>query len=80
MPALNIVNGLTSLAFGFTVFSEVPRHTPLFLAIEVGALGCMAAGLWMLVKLEEAHQDRITTASPRAPDRSGSGGSAPLPD
>lgn len=55
MPALNIVNGLTSLVFGFTVFSEVPRHTPLFLLIEVGALGCMAAGLWLLIQFEEAH-------------------------
>jgi hypothetical protein len=53
MPALNIVNGLTSLTFGFTVFSEVPRHSPLFLVIEVGALGCMAFGLWMLTRLEE---------------------------
>jgi len=55
MPALNIVNGLTSLVFGFTVFNEVPRHSPLFLLIEVGALGCMAAGLWMLIQYEEAH-------------------------
>lgn len=56
MPALNIVNGLTSLVIGFTVFSEVPRHTPLFLLIEAGALACMAAGLWMLIRFEEAHQ------------------------
>jgi drug/metabolite transporter (DMT)-like permease len=56
MPALNIVNGLTSLAFGFTVFSEVPRHSPLFLVIEAGALGCMAVGLWLLIQFEEAHQ------------------------
>ena len=54
MPALNIVNGLTSLAFGFTVFSEVPRHSPLFLGLELVAAGCMAVGLWMLIKLEEA--------------------------
>src|SRR4029079_15664614 len=54
MPALNIVNGLIALAFGFTVFNEVPRHTPLFLVIEVGALGCMAAGLWLLLRLAEA--------------------------
>ena len=58
MPALNIVNGLTSLVFGFTVFYEVPRHSPLFLLIEVGALACMAAGLWMLIRYEEAHQRR----------------------
>jgi hypothetical protein len=56
MPALNIVNGLTSLAFGFTVFSEVPRHSPLFLVIEAGALGCMAVGLLLLIQFEEAHQ------------------------
>jgi hypothetical protein len=56
MPALNIVNGMTSLLFGFTVFSEVPRHSPLFLLIEVAALACMAAGLWMLIRYEEAHQ------------------------
>jgi drug/metabolite transporter (DMT)-like permease len=54
MPALNIVNGITSLAFGYIVFSEIPRHTPLFLVLEVGALVCMAFGLWMLIKLEEA--------------------------
>jgi drug/metabolite transporter (DMT)-like permease len=56
MPALNIVNGLTALTFGFTVFAEVPRHSPLFVVIEVGALVCMATGLWMLVRLEEQHQ------------------------
>ena len=54
MPALNIVNGLTSLAFGFTVFNEVPRHSPLFLVIEAAALGCMGVGLYLLVRLEEA--------------------------
>ena len=68
MPALNIVNGLTSLAFGFTVFAEVPRHSPLFVVIEVGALSCMAAGLWLLVQMEEAHQrvDELQTAGETA--------------
>jgi drug/metabolite transporter (DMT)-like permease len=56
MPALNIVNGMTSLVFGFTVFAEVPRHSPLFLALEALALGCMAVGLWMLIQLEDARQ------------------------
>ena len=64
MPALNIVNGLTSLVFGFTVFNEVPRHSPLFLLIEVGALGCMAAGLWMLIRYEEAHQLVVAEPEP----------------
>ncbi len=66
MPALNIVNGLTSLAFGFTVFHEVPRHSPLFLALEAAALACMAAGLRMLIRMEESHQQHepATTVSP----------------
>jgi hypothetical protein len=59
MPALNIVNGLTSLTIGFTVFAEVPRHSPLFLVIEAAALACMAVGLWMLIQLEEAHQSPV---------------------
>ncbi len=61
MPALNIVNGMTSLAFGFIVFSEVPRHSPLFLVVEAAALTCVAVGLWMLIAMEEA---RGRTPSP----------------
>jgi len=56
MPVLNIVNGLTALVFGFTVFAEVPRHSPPVLALEAVALVTMAAGLWRLVRLEEVHQ------------------------
>ncbi len=68
MPALNIVNGLTSLVIGFTIFSEVPRHTPFFLALEAAALGCMAIGLWMLVRLQEDRQGSLdeTAASDRS--------------
>jgi hypothetical protein len=71
MPALNIVNGLTALVFGFTVFGEVPRHSPLFIVIEAGALGCMAAGLWLLIQMEEAHQhvDQLPTAGEGVPAR-----------
>ena len=66
MPALNIVNGLTSLVFGFTVFSEVPRHSPVFVVIEAAALGCMAAGLWLLIELEEQHQQVEATLEDQA--------------
>jgi len=52
MPVLNIVDGLVALAFGYLVFREVPRHSPLFLAIELLALGCIAAGLWLLAQFE----------------------------
>jgi len=69
LPVLNIVNGLTALAFGFTVFGEVPRHSPLFLLIEAGALACMATGLWMLVGFEEAHQEDAASVEPAATPR-----------
>ena len=53
MPVLNIVDGLVALAFGYIVFNEVPRHSPLYLAVEIGALGCVAVGLWLLARFEE---------------------------
>jgi uncharacterized membrane protein YeaQ/YmgE (transglycosylase-associated protein family) len=53
MPVLNIVNVLTALTFGYTVFHEVPRHSPLLIALEVIAMSAVSAGLWLLVNLEE---------------------------
>jgi hypothetical protein len=53
MPVLNIVNVLVALTFGFLVFSEVPRHTPVMLLVEAAALVTIAVGLVMLVRLEE---------------------------
>lgn len=53
MPVLNIVNVLTALTFGFTVFHEIPRHSPLMLLVEALALAAISAGLWLLVHLEE---------------------------
>lgn len=67
MPVLNIVNGLTALALGFLVFSEIPRHSPLFLLIEGVALCCMAVGLLLLVRLEERQlqpPSRTTSTEP----------------
>ncbi len=53
MPVLNIVNVMTALTFGYTVFAEVPRHTPLLLGVEAVAMACIAYGLWLLVRAEE---------------------------
>jgi len=53
MPVLNIVDGLVALGFGYLVFQEVPRHSPLFLTIEALALGCIAAGLWLLASFDD---------------------------
>jgi drug/metabolite transporter (DMT)-like permease len=56
MPVLNIVDGLVALAFGYLVFDEVPRHSPLYLAVEIVALACVGAGLWLLARFEEEEQ------------------------
>ena len=53
MPVLNIANVLTALTLGFSVFHEVPRHSPGMLVIEVLTLSAVAFGLWRLVNLEE---------------------------
>ncbi len=53
MPVLNIVNVLTALAFGLTVFGEVPRHSPGMMLVEAVALGGIGVGLVLLVRLEE---------------------------
>jgi hypothetical protein len=53
MPVLNIVNVLTALTFGLTVFGEVPRHSPGMLLVQALSLGCIGVGLVLLVQLEE---------------------------
>lgn len=44
MPVLNVVDGLVALAFGLVAFSEVPRHEPLFVVVEVLAFAAIAGG------------------------------------
>jgi drug/metabolite transporter (DMT)-like permease len=56
MPVLNIVDGLVALGFGYLVFAEVPRHSPLYLTVEVAALVCVGTGLWLLARYEEEEQ------------------------
>lgn len=56
MPVLNIVDVLVALGFGYVVFQEVPRHTPLAVVAEVVSLGAIVVGLWRLAFFEEAHQ------------------------
>lgn len=54
MPVLNIVDGLVALGFGYIVFNETPRHSPLYLMVEILALLCVGMGLWLLARYEEA--------------------------
>lgn len=56
MPVLNIVDVLVALGFGYVVFREVPRHTPLALLVEVVAMLAIAVGLWWLASFEDQHR------------------------
>jgi hypothetical protein len=67
MPVLNIVNVLTALTFGFTVFHETPRHSPLLLVVEALALGAAGLGLWLLVNLEEGSLQSTSSGRPGDP-------------
>lgn len=50
MPVLNVVDCLVALGFGYVVFHEVPRHTPVAATVEILALGAMLTGLWILAR------------------------------
>lgn len=59
MPVLNVVNCLVGLSFGYLVFQEIPRHTPLAVTVELVSLAIMCLGLWILANFEEQHQDEL---------------------
>lgn len=50
MPVLNVVDCLLALGFGYVVFHEVPRHTPVVALVELLALAAMLTGLWVLAR------------------------------
>jgi hypothetical protein len=71
MPVLNIVNVLTALTFGLRVFHEIPRHSPPMILVELLALGAVAAGLWLLVHLEENFLEHPSTGHEPDPQQHG---------
>jgi hypothetical protein len=54
MPVLNIVDGMGALAAGYIIFHEVPRTTPFWLTVEIGALISVAIGLRLIALLDES--------------------------
>lgn len=56
LPALSIMNVLTSLCIGMFVFGEIPAHSPLEVCLQVVSFAAIAAGLRILATLssEEA--------------------------
>jgi hypothetical protein len=68
MLVLNVVNVLLSVAFGYLLFHEVPRHSagaPVLVAL---AFLAMLAGLWSLAKDAAADMESGTGALPKAAD------------
>jgi hypothetical protein len=48
LPMLNLVNPLVALIFGFVVFAERPRGSPLSLALECLGLTAVLVGIFVL--------------------------------
>ncbi len=53
LPVLNIVDVVVALLVGILVFEEYPAHTPLAIAFQLAALGCVTVGLRALARVEE---------------------------
>lgn len=62
MPVLNVVNCLLTLGFAHLVFGEVPRHTPVTVALTVAALAAIAWGLWVLCAGQRGIERFLSTA------------------
>ncbi|QYJ04621.1 DMT family transporter [Nocardioides panacisoli] len=58
MPALNVVNCLLALGFGYLVLHETPGHPALAVAGAAVALPAMAWGLWQLSRWDVAATQR----------------------
>ncbi len=65
MPVLNVVNILLGLSFGYLVFQEVPRHTPIAIAIELGGLARALRGPVAARQLRGAAPRRAGGGRPR---------------
>ncbi len=50
MPALNVVNCLVAIFFGYALLDELPRHSSGAVGAELFALAAMLTGLWILAR------------------------------
>lgn len=53
MPVLNAVNIMVGLTFGYFIFNETPRTSPVAIFFEAVALATLCYGLWLLASYEE---------------------------
>lgn len=61
MPVLNAVNIMVGLTFGYFIFNETPRTSPVAIFFEAVALATLCYGLWLLASYEE-ETDRSAAA------------------
>jgi hypothetical protein len=52
MPMVNVVDIFVAVLFGAVVFGELPGHTPVVLALQLTALGCVGIGLRLIATLD----------------------------
>ena len=57
MPVLNVIDGVVAIAIGYYAFHEVPRHTPFYLGLQVVAFAAIAAGLFVVARLEDEQEE-----------------------
>jgi drug/metabolite transporter (DMT)-like permease len=50
MPALNVVNCLVAIFFGYALLDELPQHSSGAVGAELFALAAMLTGLWILAR------------------------------
>jgi uncharacterized membrane protein len=63
MPVLNVVDGIVAITFGYYAYQEVPRHSPLFLAVELLSFAAIAVGLIVVARLEDEEREEELAAS-----------------
>ena len=52
MPVVNVVDVAVAVLFGALVFDELPGHSPVGVALQLGALGVIAVGLRGIARLD----------------------------
>ena len=63
MATFSILDAVTSVVLGITLFHETLRDDPLGIVLDLGALGVMSAGLIVLAGAEGARQMPRSTRS-----------------
>lgn len=66
MPVLNVVNILLGLAFGYLVFMETPRTTPVALVLMGVSLATLCVGLYLTANYEARREEELVEIVPES--------------